>query len=200
MKYYAMIDGRQKGPFEPSELPAAGVRPSTYVWCKGMSDWEKAEDVADVCRFFRNHLYDIMHPGKDVNLPVNNPVGENDINNVNSINLSNNNPQGTPRSTSRFDSILKGAELPQLPTIEEIDSKEQTDRPPVSMTGYAWIVTLFFFFPTGIIALYWAYRSKKAWLDHDNKTAHDCCRAAKMWTGVSFFMGLIFYAFLIRFF
>ncbi|MDE6143194.1 MAG: DUF4339 domain-containing protein, partial [Muribaculaceae bacterium] len=35
MKYFAIIDGEQKGPFELEELADAGVRPSTYVWCKG---------------------------------------------------------------------------------------------------------------------------------------------------------------------
>lgn len=46
MRYFAMIDGERRGPFELSQLADAGVRPGTYVWCKGMDDWEKAEDVA----------------------------------------------------------------------------------------------------------------------------------------------------------
>ncbi len=43
MRYFAMIDGERRGPFGLDELADAGVRPDTYVWCKGMSDWEKAE-------------------------------------------------------------------------------------------------------------------------------------------------------------
>lgn len=39
-------------------------RPSwtdTYVWCKAMADWEKAGDVADICRHFRRTVYDRTH-------------------------------------------------------------------------------------------------------------------------------------------
>lgn len=56
MKYFAMIDGRQVGPMELAEVVEAGVRPDTYVWCKGMPDWNKAAEVPDICRFFRQRL------------------------------------------------------------------------------------------------------------------------------------------------
>lgn len=56
MKYFAMIGGRQIGPLELTDLVKEGVRPDTYVWCKGMDDWAPAEDVADICRFFRQRL------------------------------------------------------------------------------------------------------------------------------------------------
>ena len=39
-RYYAMIDGVQKGPYTLEELPLAGVRPSNYIWCKGLQDWQ----------------------------------------------------------------------------------------------------------------------------------------------------------------
>ncbi len=56
MKYFAMIDGRQYGPMELDEMVAEGVRPDTYVWCKGMPDWELASEVPDICRYFRQRL------------------------------------------------------------------------------------------------------------------------------------------------
>lgn len=55
-KYYAMLHGTSAGPYTLAELHAAGVGPDTYVWCKGMSDWAKAEDVAEICRFYRQYL------------------------------------------------------------------------------------------------------------------------------------------------
>ena len=188
MKYYIMIDGEQKGPYELEELPAAGLRPSTYVWCKGMSDWEKAEDVPDICRLYRKLLYDIMQPVipaesiPEDNVPDNYPAD---------------NP---PQAPTRFDKYLKDSGQPPLPTIEEIDSREDTSVPPPSSVGYAWLVTLLFFPPTGIIALVFSYKSKSAWKAGEHKLAYDYNRAAKMWTGISLFMGLILYAFLIRFF
>lgn len=56
MKYFAMIDGRQVGPFELDDVVREGIRPDTYVWCKGMADWEQAQDVPDICRYFRQRL------------------------------------------------------------------------------------------------------------------------------------------------
>lgn len=51
-----MIGGRQYGPMELDELVREGVRPDTYVWCKGMDDWEHASEVPDICRYFRQRL------------------------------------------------------------------------------------------------------------------------------------------------
>lgn len=56
MKYFAMIDGRQYGPMLLDEMVKEGVRPDTYVWCKGMQDWTLASDVPDICRYFRQRL------------------------------------------------------------------------------------------------------------------------------------------------
>ena len=178
MKYYAMIDGEQKGPFELNDLPAAGVRPGTYIWCKGMSDWEKAEDNADVCRLFRNRLYDIMHPD---------PVPA-----VTEVQQVKEEPSQSP---TRFDAYMRDSGE-HIPTIEEIEAAKDKHVPPASMIGYAWLVTIFCFVPTGIIALVYAYKSKSAWKKGEAETAHEYCRSAKMWTGITFFIGLIFYAFL----
>ena len=56
MKYFAMIEGRQYGPMELDDLVREGVRPDTYVWCKGMADWVQAKEVPDICRYFRQRL------------------------------------------------------------------------------------------------------------------------------------------------
>lgn len=56
MKYFAMIGGRQYGPMELDQMVDQCVRPDTYVWCKGMADWEQASEVPDICRYFRQRL------------------------------------------------------------------------------------------------------------------------------------------------
>lgn len=182
-KYYAMIDGEQKGPFSLEELPKAGVRPSTYIWCKGMPDWQKAEENADVCRLFRNHLYDIMHPGDQ---PA--PSLQNDLD---KYKVQPDQKDG--KYPSRFDRFLEETGNDPLPTIDEIEKNKDTSTPPVSMIGYAWLVTFFCFFPTGIVALIYAYKSKKSWNQGNNALAHETSRKAKMWTGITFFIGLIGY-------
>ncbi len=57
--YFAMIDGERRGPFRLDQLRDAGVGPDTYVWSKGMADWEQAADVADICRYFPSWTRDI---------------------------------------------------------------------------------------------------------------------------------------------
>lgn len=56
MKYFAMIGGQQYGPMELEDMVKEGVRPDTYVWCKGMADWSLASEVPDICRYFRQRL------------------------------------------------------------------------------------------------------------------------------------------------
>lgn len=183
-----MIDGEQRGPFELEELPGAGVRPSTYIWCKGKDNWEKAEDDADVCRLFRNRLYDLMHPAP---AETENPF---------TIGPSLPTDEGTNnQSPTRFDHYLKDQPDAHIPTLEEIDSLEDTERPPMPLVSYAWLVTIFCCPPTGIVAIIFANKSKKAWKDGLKKEAHEYSRAAKMWTGISLFLGFIVYAFLLAF-
>lgn len=184
-----MIDGEQKGPFELEELPAAGVRPSTYIWCKGLPDWQKAEDNPDVCRLFRNRLYDIMHPGDAI---FKSPEEMEKY----KVQPDSKEPKNYP---SRFDYFLKDTDQ-SIPTLEEVDAMEDKGHEPISMIPYAWLVTIFCFIPTGIVALYYAYKSKKDWKAGNKEMAHDSSRSAKMWTGISIFIGLICYAFFFSFF
>ena len=77
MKYFAMIDGRQYGPMELDEMVKEGVRPDTYVWCKGMDDWAYASDVPDICRYFRQRL--------SGTLPIKDNYGFNDADRLRAI-------------------------------------------------------------------------------------------------------------------
>lgn len=201
-----MIDGEQRGPFELDQLAEAGVRPSTYIWCKDMTDWEKAEDVAEVCRMFRVRLYDLMHPKAPAG-----PSTEQDS----AGRYDGNNPEEGSGPT-RFDRHLNDMTLPSL---EEIDARVDIARKPANMVLPAVLATIFFFPPLGIFAIYFAVASKRCWAkskavaqnseiketsmadneisqDDWRRLAHEYARAAKMWTGITFFIGLILYGFI----
>lgn len=55
-RWFAMIKGKQDGPFDLSALAAkvAGgeVQPRTYVWKNGMADWKRASDVPALAPLF----------------------------------------------------------------------------------------------------------------------------------------------------
>lgn len=177
-----MIEGRQCGPYELAELSAAGVRPATYVWCKGMPDWERAENVADICRFYRRRL------------------------------------SGVPASAS----VSAPARQVQA-RRPEADAPEQEMTGPATDTGIeprptlfvAIFLTLFCFPITGLVSIYYSYKARSAWTESQRSEsksnrrlysdaereqlrteAHDYARQARMWIGITFFLGIIFYAFL----
>ena len=210
MKYYAMIEGQQKGPFSLDELADAGVRPSTYVWCRDMPDWQPAEEVPDICRHFRRRIHDLMHPSS-------------------ATAYADENKQTAPHDDNRRESpdddaladippmfrrpLRKADITPGTPLSHEPD----TDLPPQSMTLPAILATIFCFPLTGIAAIYYSLLSSRCWRQANTtgdgikekaggdgadsremkKMAHDYCRMAKMWTGITFFFGLIFQAFII---
>jgi len=53
---YAMIDGRQQGPFSLGELAehirSGAVTPETYIWKVGMREWKPAREVEDIMPTF----------------------------------------------------------------------------------------------------------------------------------------------------
>lgn len=185
MRYFAMIDGERRGPFELENLAEAGVRPDTYVWCKGMADWEKAEDVADICRYYRQRIFDLMHPSA---APA--PVEAAEV------------PQGP------VDSLEALRNAPIAPPVTD------TTRPPAPTLFLSLFLTLFCFPFTGFVAIYYSYKARKSWQESQRSEsqnsrglydesereklrvqAHDYDRQAKMWIGITFFLGMIFYAF-----
>lgn len=189
--YFAMIDGERQGPFRLDQLRDAGVRPDTYVWCKGMDDWEQAADVADICRFFRQHIFNLMHPS-----PAEPEVSE----------------QQGPSEPD--DGVRYGMRF-VFPMQEE--TSVDYDHAPTSMLAPAILLTLFCFPLTGFLAIYYSILSRRAWnnvmhSESENgrklyseaeryeckKNAHEYARLSKMWVGITFFLGMIFYAFFVN--
>ncbi|MCM1370015.1 MAG: GYF domain-containing protein [Candidatus Amulumruptor caecigallinarius] len=180
-----MIENERRGPFTLGELPEAGVGPDTYVWCKGMNDWEKAEDVADICRFFRQRIFSLSHPR-----PATKPEPSADA-------------DKTPASW--------------FPPVDEnvLYSEAPSNTPPPPTLLLALLVTILCFPVTGLVAVFYSYAARRAWEDSQRDRqkrggtlyserdrdelrlkAHDYATRAKMWIGISFFLGLMLYAFL----
>ena len=179
MKYFAIIDDKQCGPFLPQEMPAAGVRPSTYVWSKGMTDWQPAREVADICRFYRNHIYDICHPAPSPKIVSNSTPSA---------------PLVNENIPLRFRSFI-----PADTEVSPLNNTEDTTQPPKTWMSLAIIATIFFFFPTGIAAIIMNQRANRQWKEGKAIESHETARKAKMLTGFSICIGLILFALLIRF-
>lgn len=193
MKYFVMIGEEQRGPYELHELADAGVAPDTYVWCKGMPDWQRADEVADICRFFRQRIFDINHPS--VPAPT--------------LSAPEDQPLHDVQPPLRYSRFLEGADMQP----EIIDASKR----PASTLFLAVMLTIFCFPLTGFVAIYYSFMASKAWAEANRSEsksskqlysnqereqlrlkAHDYNRSAKMWIGITFFLGIIMMAFVSR--
>lgn len=208
MKYFAMIDGEQRGPFELHQLAEAGVFPDTYVWTKGMTDWQKAADDPEICRMFRQRLASLNHSGSisdDTPGSMQENVCENSIKEADSMTV----PEDLSDVPPMFRRIVEKSG-------EEYQYSEQTrdySLAPSPTLLTAIISAIICFPPTGIVAVYFSMMSRRLWKEYEGmdkssdtdnaeetaRRSHDACRSARMWTGISIFLGLIAYAFVVRF-
>ena len=190
MKYYAFIDGSQQGPFQLEQLIGAGVRPSTYVWCKGMDDWHRADEVPDICRLFRQHLADRNHSLKS-SINDEPPV----------IPISADNPW--QQNKTRQEEQRRQMRLP-FRGIQVPEPEPDYNTPPQVSMAFAVASLLLCFAPAGIAAVVFTHKSQKAWqqslseepgkpVDELRKQAHEYARQAKMWLGLTVSLGIIFW-------
>lgn len=193
VRYFAMVGGERIGPLDLEALPENGVGPDTYIWHKGLPDWIPARDDAGICRMMRRRLAGIGPNGDNPTSRPNEPDETED-------NLANYSPQ-----MRRY--VPKDSEPLPPPGSFNPD----TSRPPVPLTWLALLTTLFCFPPIGVVGLWFALKSRHAWDDawraeqgfkHDadseslRRQAHEYARMAKMWIGITFFLGFIMIAFL----
>lgn len=198
VRYFAMIGGQQCGPYTLDELPGAGVRPDTYVWCKGMADWEKAEDVADICRYYRMRIFDMMHGGLRNESAVSGQTGA-------SEKSGGEDPYGNVPLRFREFARKSGIDPGEF---NDINPEPDISRPPMPTLMLALATTIFCSPLTGLIAVYYSFKSAKTWNESERNDsskdiytpgerkelklkAYDYSRRAKMWIGISFFVGII---------
>lgn len=199
-----MIDGTRKGPYTLEELAEAGVTPSTYVWSKGMKDWEKAEEVADICRFFRQRIAALQHPGtivmpgqEETPAPQPEVKPEDGLTDEERKRL-----EEIPQAFRGF--VYKSGQIPTQPPRNSID----INREPRSFLFTAVIATILCCPIIGFIAIYFSFRTRTLWRqavsekNNENASilkqkAHDASRKARMWTGITICIGIMIGGFFI---
>ena len=53
MKYWIIVEDRHAGPFTAQHLLDTGLQPDTLVWCEGLSDWTRADLIAELAEGLR---------------------------------------------------------------------------------------------------------------------------------------------------
>lgn len=176
MKYFAIINDTQQGPFALDQLVEAGVCPDTYVWCKGMSDWKQAREVADICRFFRIRIFDLMHPSsaaQQEQIPT----------------------EQAPAEPQSYRDVIDQIRQTDTSAIET----PNCEYPPRTWLIEAIMLTILCFPITGFIAIFHSHRASKLWAENDKEKSHEAARKAKKWCLYTFFLGIICYAFSSKF-
>ena len=189
-----MINDRRCGPFTLEELADAGVRPDTYVWSRDLPDWTHADEVADICQFFRKRIADLKRP-RPVPLPA-----------------------AAEETQAAQEETPERIWLHNLPDPEEDPADHDPSQPPPPMLlPLAIMVTLLCFPPTGLVAIYYAIKARTDWAEacrSDSRSSAQlysdserrdirthmaaCVRRSMMWTGISAFLGMIVYAAIAR--
>lgn len=145
-----MLGDRQVGPMTLEELADLGIRPDTYIWCKGMPDWERADENGDVCRFFRQRLAELRHPSPKASLPTTSASADNET--MDATRQRDDSYDAVPPAFRYY--FRKG----DVPAPEKADhdpaDHDPSVPPPSGLLFFATVVTVLCFFPTGIMAIY----------------------------------------------
>lgn len=220
MKYYAMIDGEQRGPFTLDQLPESGITPETYVWRKGYDDWVLAADDADICRYYRQRLAGIH------STPAVAPdSGAQTAADSSDSGLTAEEEELLRQVPPAFRRSLRNAGIIPGPAMED---EERSDVRPMTLLPIAILATLLCFPLTGLVAIFYSYKSMKQWKEAEKarqeaqnnginggmgggmgnpnantvgdlqKASHESARKARMWLGITFFMGMIMFAFVLQ--
>lgn len=170
-----------------AELLEAGLRPQNYVWCKGMPDWQKAEDVPDICRAMRRAL-----AGLD-------PVTGEERGAAEAVEVAGGEVVTDPQNRREMAEYLRNA-------FEEAERNARPDfsYPPAGVSVFmAILITLFCFPITGLVAIYFAVKCKSDWgksmregipqqeRDNFRRQAHDDARLYRMMVGITFCIGVV---------
>lgn len=190
MKYYAIINDTQVGPMELPELVEAGLMPETYVWCKGMDDWAQASEVADICRFFRQRIFDLMHPSP-------------------SASADGNTPPSPPEFRLMGDEDYKGLKRrdfynavgEQVANTAKDPDEEKLEQgiPPARLPAWLVILSILLFFPLGIPALMQSRKAQKLWAAGLEAQSHETARSARMCAGIALCLGVVAISVLIQY-
>lgn len=53
-KCFIQMEGEQLGPFDLEELKSQNINGNTRVWCEGMSNWQKANQVEEISTMIKS--------------------------------------------------------------------------------------------------------------------------------------------------
>lgn len=174
---------------ELPELVEAGLMPETYVWCKGMDDWQQAREVADICRFFRNRIFDLMHPtAADPATPAGDQTRE--------FRLMEDADYKGMKRREFYNAV--GEQVAHTAKDPDQEKLEQ-GIPPAPLPGWLALLAILLFFPLGIPALLQSRKGQKLWAAGLEAQSHETARSARMCAGMAVCLGVVALSVLVQY-
>lgn len=174
-----------------SELLNAGIRPTTYVWCKRMTDWQQASEVPDICRAMRRALAGLDPDTGEERRPENAAPED--------VEPTKFNPDRPPENSQELAEFLREA----IRQAEE-NSRPNFNIPPQGVSIFMAVMATILCFPiTGLVAVWYAYKCRSDWnrsqqeglstdeRDALRRKAHEDARLYRMMIGITFSLGII---------
>lgn len=158
MRYYIAINNQHFGPYTVQELKARDISPDTYVWCEGMPSWLRAADVEEI----RQAMVSPM--------PEMPPMASSSSGDAGAMHGPN---AGAYESTG---------------TSSCTTQPDRMDEPPKTWLVESILVTIFCFWPFGVVGIVKAAETSQAINRGDYAAAERASRSAGFWTKLSFWI------------
>ena len=183
-QYWINFNGEQKGPMSMEQIAQMGVDESAYVWHSGLSDWVKITAVPELKEMLDNATVNNQNETEAQQL-TDQPVAEEEVPALPkkevAPQLPNNNVAPGMGYQSRY--------MPRQ-VAEHKEPQELPKCPPTNMV-WAIISTVFCCTPAGIVAIVFAYLTKKNYNNGDFRRAERMSEYGAWAVIASIILGLI---------
>lgn len=174
MKVFILIDGVQQGPYTHEQLEQMNLAPDTYVWHKGLPEWQRAAQCQETAYLFAGMEQEsAFEPAEPQPAEAQPPVCEQ--------------PQDAPQQTA----ATAQPEFEPISTYHAPEGDEPTEEiPPMPQQYVALsIITLVCCcVPMGIIALIYGNKVSTSWRLGDYEDAEKSSKIAK-WCSIGGMIG-----------
>lgn len=183
-QYWINFNGEQKGPMSMEQIAQMGVDESAYVWHSGLSDWVKITAVPELKEMLDNATVNNQNETEAQQL-TDQPVEEEEVPALPkkevAPQLPNNNVAPGMGYQSRY--------MPR----QVAEHKEPQELPKCPPTNLVWAIisTVFCCTPAGIVAIVFAYLTKKNYNNGDFRRAERMSEYGAWAVIASIILGLI---------
>ncbi len=170
-QYWIVVDRNHAEPYTASQLKAMGIKPDTYTWHRGLTQWVAASEIPELAA----ELWPAVQPPA----PSAAPVVEETV--AETVRMT---PPAPPARV-----VVQPSPVP-VAQVAEVQAADDEERP----SAYMWwsiVVAALFSLPLGVIAIIFAAQVSRQWRDGDRAGARRSSERAYWFSIIGFVTGLM---------